>query len=39
MDNVLDQVKFLSDYSGIVSAKEVHVRHKEVIIINQSAKI
>ena len=39
MDNVLNQVKFLSDYSGIESTKEIHVRHKEVIIIYQSAKI
>ena len=40
IDNVrFDQVKFLSDYSGIKSKKEIHVRHKEVIIINRSAKI
>ena len=40
IDNVrFDQVKFLSDYSEIKSKKEIHVRHKEVIIINRSAKI
>ena len=36
---VLNQVKFLSDYSGIEFANEIHVWHKEIIIINQSAKI
>ena len=29
---LLDQLKFLSDYSGIESANEIHVRHKEIII-------
>ena len=36
---VLDQVKFLSDYSGIEFANEIHVWHKEIIIINRSPKI
>ena len=31
--------EILSDYSRIESANEIHVRHKEIIIINQSAKI
>ena len=29
---VLDQLKILSDYSGIESANEIHVRHKEIIV-------
>ena len=32
MTFVLGYLKFLSDYSGIESANEIHIRHKEVII-------
>ena len=33
------QRSFLSDNSGIESANQIHVRHKEIIIINRCAEI
>ena len=32
MTLVFDYLKFLSDYSGIESVNEIHVRRKEIII-------
>ena len=32
-------LKFLSDNSGIKFANEIHVGHKEIVIINRCAKI